>query len=101
MLLVHAVKFHGLPMLVDMRERQVLARFQCHGCISKTPGDFQPEWVTAQLLMYEGSQPIFSVLFDDVEERFRHIMDFEPVPLPCKPALSWLEDSPMTESSWS
>lgn len=78
-------------MLVDMRERQVLGRFLCHGCINHTPGDFQPEWVSAQLLLYEGPKPMFSVLFDDYDERYRHIMDFEPVPLSCKPSLSWLQ----------
>lgn len=86
---MHAVSFPGQ---VDMRERQVLARFQCHGCINHTPGDFRPEWVPAQLLLYEGPKPVFSVLFDDLGQWGRHIMDFGPVPLPCKPTLSWLQD---------
>lgn len=84
--------FRGLPTLVDMRERQVLARFLCHGCINHTPGDFKPEWVSAQLLLYDNPKPMFSVLYDDLDERYRHIMDFEPVGLPCQPSLSWLQD---------
>lgn len=89
---MYAVRFRGLPTLVDMRERQVLARFLCYGCINHTPGDFKPEWVSAQLVLYEDPEPMFSVLYDDRDERYRHIMDFEPVGLPCQPSLSWLQD---------
>ena len=85
-----AVKFNGLPILVDMRERHVQARFLCQGRINHDPANYKPEWVRAQLILYEGPMPVFSVLFDDIEERFRHIMDFGPVPLPCSPSLSWL-----------
>ena len=90
--LAAAVKFDGLPALVDVAERQVQARFLCYGCINHDPAVFEPQWTSAQLLLYEGPQPRFSVLFDDYDERFRHIMDFTPVPLPCAPALSWLSD---------
>lgn len=82
----------GLPTFVNMSERQILARFLCHGCINRTPGNFQPEWVPAQLLLYQGPKPMFSVLFDDMDERYRHMMDFQPVPLLCKPSLPWLQD---------
>ena len=88
-ILVYAVMFRGLPTLVDMRDRQVLARFLCHGCISHIPGDFRPEWVSAQLLLYEDPKPMFSVLYNDPDDRYRHMMDFQPVPLPCKPFLTW------------
>ncbi len=89
-----AVKFSGLPTLVDMREREVQARFRCQGRINHDPANYKPEWVPAQLITYEGPKPMFSVLFDDLQERFRHIMDFEPVPLPCSPSLSWLHTEP-------
>ena len=93
-----AVKFTGLPALVHMRDRQVQARFCCQGRINKDPENFQPEWTPAQLILYEGPKALFSVLFDDIGDRYRHIMDFEPVPLPCSPTLSWLQtvqDSPV------
>ena len=89
-LCLRAVKFNGLPILVDMRERRVQARFRCQGRINHDPANYKPESVRAQLILYEGPTPVFSVLFDDAEERFRHIMDFGPVPLPCSPSLSWL-----------
>jgi len=54
--------------------------------------------VPAQLITYEGPKPMFSVLFDDLQERFRHIMDFEPVPLPCSPSLSWLHTLPYNQT---
>ena len=88
-----AVKFDGLPALVDIQARNVQARFYCEGCINHDPAVFNPQWTTAQLILYEGLHPRFSVLFDDVNERFRHIMDFTPVPLPCAPSLSWLSDA--------
>ncbi|KAL3159370.1 F-box only protein 31 [Trebouxia sp. C0009 RCD-2024] len=86
------VTMRGLPALVNMSDRQVVARFLCHGCINRTPGNFQPEWVPAQLLLYKGPQAMFSVLFDDMDERYRHMMDFKLVPLPGKSALSWLQE---------
>lgn len=89
---IHAVTMRGLPALVNMSDRQVIARFLCHGCINRTPGNFQPEWVPAQLLLYKGPEAMFSVLFDDMDERYRHMMDFKPVPLPGKPSLSWLQE---------
>lgn len=88
------VKFSGLPTLVDMREREVQARFCCQGRINHDPANYKPEWVPAQLITYEGPKAMFSVLFDDLQERFRHIMDFEPVPLPYSPSLSWLHTEP-------
>jgi len=91
--LVPAVKFNGLPILADMRERQVQARFLCQGRINHDPANYKPLWVPAQLVLYDDAKPVFSVLFYDIEERFRHIMDFEPVPLPCSPSLSWLHDA--------
>ncbi|KAA6424538.1 MAG: hypothetical protein FRX49_05748 [Trebouxia sp. A1-2] len=92
------VKFNGLPTLVDMREREVQARFCCQGRINHDPADYKPEWVPAQLITYEGPKPMFSVLFDDLQERFRHIMDFEPVPLPYSPSLSWLHTEPCCQA---
>ena len=89
-----AVKFSGLPTLVDIRELEVQARFRCEGRIYHDPANYKPEWVPAQLITYDGPKPMFSVLFDDLQERFRHIMDFEPVPLPCSPSLSWLHTEP-------
>ena len=87
-----AVSFNGLPTLVDMRERKVQARFLCQGRINHDPENYKPLWVPAQLVIYEGPKPMFSVLFDDIHHRYRHIMDLEPVPLPCRPSLSWLHD---------
>lgn len=86
------VSFNGLPTLVDMRERKVQARFLCQGRINHDPENYKPLWVPAQLVIYEGPKPMFSVLFDDIHHRYRHIMDLEPVPLPCRPSLSWLHD---------
>ncbi|KAL0022988.1 hypothetical protein WJX79_003595 [Trebouxia sp. C0005] len=50
------VKFNGLPTLVDMREREVQARFCCQGRINHDPADYKPEWVPAQLITYEGRE---------------------------------------------
>ena len=83
-----AVNFNGLPTLVDMRSRPVLARFRCQGRINHDPFNYRPLWVPAQLILYERPEPMFSVLFDDRGERIKHIMDFTPVPLPCDSAQS-------------
>lgn len=80
------LNFNGLPTLVDMRSRPVLARFRCQGRINHDPFNYRPLWVPAQLILYERPEPMFSVLFDDRGERIKHIMDFTPVPFPCDSA---------------
>ena len=69
-----------------------LAACRAVGQINHTPGAWDPEWVTATLVVYrdEGPQPgpasLFSVIFEDEGESFRVRL---PPPLPCL-ATAWL-----------
>ena len=100
----------GLMETVDLIERPVAARYQGFGQINASTAvcapqrllcldaswatctssceqtravllrRWRPEWTEVQLLVYEDTRALFSVLWSDLGSPFRHIMDFVPVP---------------------
>jgi len=67
---------------VNMRERDVLARYRAKGQMNYLPGVWDPCWSRGQLLIYEDDLPCFSMLFEDDGEHFRHMIDYTPMTLP-------------------
>ncbi len=41
-----------------------------------------PEWVQLQLLVYEDTRPLLTLLWTDQGSHFRHLMDFVPMEAP-------------------
>jgi len=54
------------------------------GQINRSPPLWAPEWVDATMVVYQvrhsGERPLFSVIFEDEGQVFRHIIDFFPFP---------------------
>lgn len=44
---------------VNMRERDVLARYRAQGQVNHVPGTWDPAWSRGQLLIYEDDLPCF------------------------------------------
>jgi hypothetical protein len=64
--------------LVDLAGRAVQRRLRCAGQINRVPGVWDPQWVEAELLVYEpgrvhvlGAPVLFSVLWNDRDVSFR------------------------------
>ena len=77
-----AVSFSGAhlaPRFVDLSERSVLMHMPCLGHVNRDPGDWNPEGMPAQLILYDDDQPMFSILFEDSDQYWQHMMDFRPV----------------------
>ncbi|KAI7846062.1 hypothetical protein COHA_000428 [Chlorella ohadii] len=71
---------HG-TVLVDVEARPVVARFRAVGQINMVPGQWQPEWVPATVLVYGPPlDGVLTVIFEDEGEPFRHAIDFEELP---------------------
>ncbi|PRW57384.1 F-box only 31-B-like [Chlorella sorokiniana] len=71
---------HGTA-LVDVEARPVLARFRAVGQINMVPGQWQPDWVPATVLVYAPPMDgTLTVIFEDEGEPFRHAIDFEEFP---------------------
>ncbi len=78
---------HGVPQVVNLAARRVAARFPALGQVNADPRVWRPELVPAQLLLYDGDAPRFSLLWDDAERPWRHLMDFRPVHVARRPPL--------------
>ena len=97
----------GMPAFIDLAERPVVGVFSnAVGQINRLPGEWQPEWVAATVVVYgtnsnltrgaddvierdsveglhlRGGPASFGVIFEDEGFEFRHIMDFYPLPNP-------------------
>lgn len=75
------VKFTGEgATVVRVEERDVVATYaECLGQINQIPRMWDPEWVGATMVVYGEEEKVysFSVIFQDLGERVRHIIDFE------------------------
>lgn len=78
---------HGVPQVVNLAARRIAARFPALGQVNADPRVWRPELVPAQLLLYDGDSPHFSLLWDDAERPWRHLMDFRPVHVARRPPL--------------
>lgn len=93
----HIVSFQrDGPILVRLEDRPTQMRFRCWGQINCVPALWAPQWVEAELLVYQpgtvsmGSAPVtFSVLWTDAAESFRHIIDFTPLVPGLRDVLRW------------
>ncbi|CAL8465171.1 g4706 [Coccomyxa elongata] len=72
----------GQRVLLDLDDRPVAARYFGRGQINADPSRWSPEWEEVQLLVYDGDQPVFSILWSDLGSPYRHMMDFTPAELP-------------------
>lgn len=70
----------GHNMMVDLEQRPVARVYPAKGQINKIPGVWEPEWVDAFLLVYDNGW--FSMLWQDSDRAWRHIMDFTPLAIP-------------------
>lgn len=71
----------GGPIIVDLSQRSIAGIYRAKGQINRVPGVWEPEWVGAQLLVYHNRW--FSVLWQDIGEQWRHIIDYSPLNIPC------------------
>lgn len=62
--------------------------FRGRGQINRTPGVWQPEWVDADLITYSDSRSMFSVLWREAGDHWRHIIDFRKIS-PVVPSGGW------------
>lgn len=90
----------GMPAIIDLTQRPVVGLFaNAVGQINRLPGEWQPEFVAATVVVYghetstnkqlaesegalRGGPASFGVIFEDEGFEFRHIMDFYPLPDP-------------------
>jgi hypothetical protein len=64
------------------RSAGIAAWYRGRGQINRVPGQWAPDWVGVDFLVYHsGSTVGFSVLWDEKGEAIRHIIDFTPLKL--------------------
>lgn len=74
------------PFITTLRERIKSINYWArgYGQINRDPIRWNPEWVSCNFISYkspiERSQTIFSILWDDDNDVFRHAMDFRAFP---------------------
>jgi len=66
-------EFRSAPMMVDVTERPVIARFDGFGQINSRPGRWNPKWLNVCLLLYEEGYTV------PLETRFRGQLERVPV----------------------
>jgi len=60
-----------------LRKHNITAWYRGMGQINRIQGEWAPEWVGIDFLVYNGSSPTgFSVLWDEQGEVIRHVIDF-------------------------
>jgi hypothetical protein len=81
--------------IVDIADRVpfVEAAYRGHGQINRRPGRWSPEWNNVTLIVYRtalhtSGGATFSILWDDEDEPFMHIMDFVPMEKNSQPPIS-------------
>jgi Cyclin D1 binding domain len=71
---------HGTHQItwIALRQQDIVAAYRGKGQINIVPGRWQPEWVDITFIIYRtgSTNGAFSVIWDDVGEQFRHMMDF-------------------------
>ena len=90
---------NGITDVTLMTERQsnIRAAYRGKGQINRIPDSWDPEWVDLTLVIYHNSSVAngssFSIVWDDVGEAYRHLMDFIPFSghnfPPVEPPLDW------------
>ncbi|KAK9820856.1 hypothetical protein WJX81_004769 [Elliptochloris bilobata] len=75
---IYAFPANGAPQVVNLAARNVAARVRGVGCINVTPKIWAPQYPPAQLVLYEGDAPCFSLLWEDAQQSWRHMMDLVP-----------------------
>lgn len=79
------------------RQNNIQAAYRGKGQINREPDIWDPEWVDMTLVVYHNSSSArgasFSIVWDDVGETYRHLMDFSSFQgqnfPPIEPPLSW------------
>jgi Cyclin D1 binding domain len=83
--------------LMSERQNNIRAAYRGKGQINRVPDLWDPEWVDLTLVIYTDSSVAngssFSIVWDDIGETYRHLMDFVPFlgqnyP-PIEPPLNW------------
>ena len=72
--------------------------YLCPGQINRKPFEWNPEWRNVNFVVYDPTNPlvlpsgsvIFSVIFDDNQTTYRHVIDYMAVELPI----------PLSHCSW-
>ena len=83
-------------MMTD-RQNNIFAAYRGKGQINREPETWDPEWVDLTLIIYTDSSgsrgASFSIVWDDVGETYRHLMDFFPFKgenyPPIDPPMTW------------
>uniref|UniRef100_A0A061QLQ6 Uncharacterized protein n=1 Tax=Tetraselmis sp. GSL018 TaxID=582737 RepID=A0A061QLQ6_9CHLO len=70
------------PAVVNLQDREVAGLFLGKGQINRDPDVWAPEWVDVRLITYSGQRKGFSILWHDMGEFWRHIIDFAPLESP-------------------
>lgn len=85
-----------VTVMID-RQNNIQAAYRGKGQINREPATWDPEWVDLTLIVYNNSCSArgasFSIVWDDVGETYRHLMDFstfqgQKFP-PIEPPLTW------------
>lgn len=84
-------------LLISSREDNIKVAYQARGQTNKNPLVWEPEWVDCTIVVYVNptlyNGAVFSVIWDDVGQNYRHSMDFLPFSgsnyPPIEPPLSW------------
>lgn len=83
--------------LMTTRQNNIRAAYRGKGQINRIPDVWDPEWVDLTLVIYRdpsvANGSSFSIVWDDIGEAYRHLMDFIPFlghnfP-PIEPPLNW------------
>jgi hypothetical protein len=82
--------------LMSERQSNIRAAYRGKGQINRLPNVWDPEWVDLTLVIYNDSSSngaTFSIVWDDIGEPYRHLMDFLPFSgrkyPSIEPPLSW------------
>ena len=73
--------------MLNLAARNVAARFPAVGQTNQDPRAWRPQYPPAQLVLYEGVAPRFSLLWEDAQRSWRHLMDLFSVNLARRPDL--------------
>ncbi|MEW5297930.1 MAG: hypothetical protein WDW36_001107 [Sanguina aurantia] len=79
--------------IIDLQDRPLAGRLTGVGQINARPGTWEPEWQSLELLLYHTEDKkldtdLYSILWRDEENNFRHILDFKRVTTALDP--SWV-----------
>jgi hypothetical protein len=84
------------PIVISLQQRLPMVQLWArgYGQINRDPNVWAPEWVRCAFILYkqplcgEAHRAMFSILWDDEHDYFRHAMDFRPLPYDLDPQLS-------------